>query len=120
MPLKDFARSIPEIHFSEYFAAFTPRSYPERVIVTYPEYYQSLHDILEETSAEVVEAYLITRAALTLAPYLGPKTELWKAQRSLQETLSGIKKGAVGERWETCVHVVEEELGFAVGRYFVK
>jgi endothelin-converting enzyme len=119
MALDKFSRTIPEIHFSEYFAAFTPRSFPDRVIVTYPEYYKSLTKILEETSAEVVEAYLVTRAALTLSPYLSPTTKSWRAQRSLEETLNGIKKGAVGERWETCVHVVEEQLGFAVGRYFV-
>jgi len=33
--------------------------------------------------------------------------------------LGGIKKGAVADRWETCVAMSEGALGFAVGRYFV-
>lgn len=46
-------------------------------------------------------------------------TEAWQAQRTLQETLTGIKKGAVGDRAEYCIGKVEESLGFAAGRYFV-
>lgn len=46
-------------------------------------------------------------------------TKAWQAQRTLVELLSGIKKGAVGERSEYCVNQVEETLGFAAGRYFV-
>ena len=67
----------------------------------------------------MIEAYLVSRAALTLSPYLGTSTEAWQAQRSLEELLTGIKKGAVGDRAEYCVGIVEEKLGFAVGRYFV-
>ena len=46
-------------------------------------------------------------------------TEAWQAQRSLVELLTGVKKGAVGDRAEYCVGIVEDNLGFAVGRYFV-
>ena len=87
--------------------------------MTYPAYPHSLSKILEETSSNVVEAYLIARAALSLAPRLGLNTEAWKAERSLQEALLGIKKGAVASRSETCVVYTEMALGFAVGRYFV-
>jgi endothelin-converting enzyme len=110
---------LPEIHFSEYFASFTPRSYPERVVITYPAYPASLSKILSNTSSDVVEAYLVVRAALRLAPLLGLHTEAWKAVRTLDETLKGIKKGAVGDRAEFCVGQVERALGFAAGRYFV-
>lgn len=76
--------------------------------------------ILNETSSDVVEAYLVIRAALSLSPYLGVNTEAWKARRSLLETLTGIKKGAFGDRAEYCVGQVEANLGFAAGRYFVQ
>ena len=66
-----------------------------------------------------MEAYLVIRAALTLSPYLGTNTDEWRAQRSLEELLTGIKKGAIGDRAEYCVGKVEESLGFAAGRYFV-
>jgi endothelin-converting enzyme len=111
--------ALPEIHFPEYFASFTPRSYPEIVVVTYPAYPAALSTILRNTSSEVVEAYLVVRAALRIAPLLGLQTEAWKAVRTLDETLKGIKKGAVGDRAAFCVGQVEHALGFAAGRYFV-
>ena len=89
------------------------------MILTYPPYGESLSKLLDETDADVIEAYLVTRAALTLSPYLGTSTEAWLAQRSLVEVLSGIKKGVVGDRGEYCIGQVESTLGFAAGRYFV-
>ncbi|KAJ7090282.1 hypothetical protein B0H15DRAFT_948792 [Mycena belliarum] len=119
LPLKNLTDSLPQIKFSEYFAAFTPRRFPEHVVITYPVYPVSISEILSSTSADVVEAYLTVRAALALSPNLGTVTEAWQAQRTLLETLTGIKKGAVGDRAEYCVGKVEQSLGFAAGRYFV-
>ncbi len=34
--------------------------------------------------------------------------------------MTGIKPGAVGDRAEFCVGSIENALGFAAGRYFVK
>ena len=119
VPLSNLAETFPQIHFPTYFSAFTSRDYSDRVIVTYPAYPVSLSNILNETSSEVIEAYLVSRAALALSPYLGMSTEAWKAQRSFLELVTGVKKGAVGNRAEYCVGLVEDNLGFAVGRYFV-
>ena len=110
---------MPQIQFSDYFATFATRAFPENVILTYPPYGESLSKLLDETDADVIEAYLVTRAALTLSPYLGTSTAAWLAQRSLVEVLSGIKKGVVGDRGEYCIGQVESTLGFAAGRYFV-
>jgi endothelin-converting enzyme len=107
VPFTNVTDALPQIKFGDYFAAFTPRNFPERVIVTYPAYVPALSQILDETPADVLEGYLVIRAALTLAPFLGLKTEAWQAQRSLLETLQGIKKGAVGDRSEYCIGRVE-------------
>ena len=87
--------------------------------MTYPAYPRSLTSILNKTETDVLEAYLVTRAALILAPRLGTSTESWKAVRHLQEVLQGIKPGAVSDRAEYCVNSVDQALGFATGRYFV-
>ncbi|KAF8078094.1 hypothetical protein FPV67DRAFT_33082 [Lyophyllum atratum] len=119
VPLSNLTDALTQIDFPAYFSSFTPRSFPEAVIMTYPAYASALSEILEETSSSILEAYLVVRAALSLAPNLGTSTEAWQAQRSLYELLTGIKKGAVGDRSEYCVGKVEESLGYAVGRYFV-
>jgi endothelin-converting enzyme len=111
--------ALPQIDFSTYISAFTPRRFPNRIIMTYPEYAKSLSNILNDTPNQVIEAYLVVRAALALSPYLGLNTPAWQTQRMLVEALTGIKKGAVDDRGEYCVGIVEETLGFAAGRYFV-
>ncbi|KAF8630417.1 hypothetical protein AX15_002968 [Amanita polypyramis BW_CC] len=117
--ISNLTETITQIHFPTYFATFAARHYPDKVILTYPSYPVSLSEILDETASEVIEAYLIVQASLNLSPYLGMSTEPWKAQRNLLEALTGIKKGAVGDRAEYCVGQVEQKLGFAAGRYFV-
>jgi endothelin-converting enzyme len=97
----------------------TPRTFPTRVIISHPPFAHDLSRALADTSSDVIEAYLVTRVALALSPYLGTSTDVWKAQRTLVELLSGIKKGAVGDRAEYCIAQVEANLGFAAGRYFV-
>jgi endothelin-converting enzyme len=110
--------ALPQIDFETYFSTFTPRRFPTRIIETYPAYVGALARILDETPDEVIESYLVVRTALALSPYLGLNTDAWQAQRTLLEALTGIKRGAVGDRGEYCVGVVEQTLGFAAGRFF--
>ena len=116
----EFASKLPQLNFPMYFSTFTPRAFPTRVIVTSKTYASSLSSILSDTPREIVEAYLVTRAALSLAPYLGQNTEVWQANRALEETLQGIKKGQVPDRSDWCVQRVENALGFSAGRFFVQ
>lgn len=77
----------------------------------------SLSKLLSNTTDDVIEGYLVARASLSLAEHLGPGTDIWKVNRGLMEELTGIKKGAVGDRAEYCLGKVETALGFAAGRW---
>ena len=116
--VRNLSQTISQVHFETYFTAFAPRNYPQKIIVTSYKYAEYLGRLLDDTPAQITEAYLVARAALQLSPHLGPETEAWKAQRTLVEALQGIKKGAIGDRGEYCVERVEEAMGFAAGRYF--
>jgi len=119
VPISNVTRTLGRsINFGDYFAAFTTRAYPERVVVTSPAFMRALADILEETNVKVVEGYLIARSALAFSQYLGDRTEAWKAQRALFERLNGVKPGAVGDRSQYCIGTIENTMGFAAGRYF--
>ena len=117
--VRELSRTIPQINFETYFTAFAPRNYPQKIIVTSYDYAKKLGQLLDDTPPQIIEAYLVTRAALELSPRLGVETEAWKAQRTLVEALQGVKKGAIGDRGEYCVERIEEAMGFAAGRYFV-
>ncbi|KAF8522224.1 Metalloprotease [Hysterangium stoloniferum] len=116
----NFTASIPQLDIPAYMSTFAPRAFPDNVIVTYPPYFKSLSSLLSDTTDEIIEAYLISRLSGSLAQYLGPETEIWKANRELTEALTGIKKGAIGDRASYCTKVVAEALGFAAGRFFVQ
>ncbi|KAG8995664.1 hypothetical protein FRB94_008889 [Tulasnella sp. JGI-2019a] len=120
MPFDEFADHVPEINFPSYLSTFAPRTFPEKVVVSYPPYLHSLSYIIRHTSAETMEAYFVSRAALSTAIYLSPQTEVWKARRELDELLQGLKKGAVDPRDDFCLAKVENSLGFAAGRFFVQ
>lgn len=119
-PISNLTNALPEIAFNAYFATFAPRNFPQRVILTSTTYPASLSAILKETKRGVLQAYLETRVALSLSKHLGTGTEAWRAVRSLEEKLRGIKPGAVGDRAEYCVGRIESAMGFAAGRYFVE
>lgn len=116
----NFTQSVSQIDFNLYIGSFANRPVPEKVIVSYPPYLKSLSELLDDVSPDVLEAYFVTRVALSLADYLGMETPVWKAKRELDELLRGLKKGALPDREEVCLHHVEETLGFASGRFFVE
>lgn len=97
-------------------STLAPRAFPERIIVTYPPYLESLSSLLANTTDDIVEGYLVARTVLHLAEYLGQETEIWKSNRELVEELTGIKKGAIGDRSEYCTKQVTRAMGFASGR----
>ncbi|CAL1704979.1 unnamed protein product [Somion occarium] len=118
--ISNLTDAFPQFNFPAYFATFAPRTFPSRIILDSPTFPGNLSAILADTKPSTLQAYLETRAALSLAQNLGTETEAWKAVRSLEERLRGIKPGAVGDRAEFCVAKVEDALGFAAGRFFVK
>jgi endothelin-converting enzyme len=118
MSTSDNTTALSGLCMDDYFATFAPRVYPEKTIVTSPAHMSALNDILLGTRSPGMEAYLVSRAALALAPYPSTKSQAWQAQRSLVEALDVIKPGTTVDRSEYCVSIVESTLGFAVGRYF--
>ncbi|KAI0748278.1 Metalloprotease [Daedaleopsis nitida] len=120
VPFQNVSDSLPGFDFSTYFSTFAPRNFPDTVIITSTTYLSDLSHILGDTDKDTLEAYFVTRAALQYSSYLSMDTEAWKATRSLEEVLNGIKKGAVGDRAEYCVARAESAMGFALGRYFVR
>ncbi|KZO95345.1 Metalloprotease [Calocera viscosa TUFC12733] len=120
VPFSNLTDSLPSISFGTFFSAFALRSFPERIILTYPPYLKDLKEILDYTPPQVLLGHFTARLVLSYTNYLSTTTELWQAKRKLTEVLSGIKPGSMTERSEWCLGVVESALGFAAGRPFVQ
>lgn len=118
---KQLEDTLPFMSLSSYLASFAPRNFPEKIIVTYPPYLESVSDILKDTPDHIVSAYFVTRMAITYSTSLGPETSIRKATRRLQEVLSGIKKGTPEDRQVKCQTWVDsvDGLGLIGGAEFV-
>ncbi|KIR28825.1 endothelin-converting enzyme [Cryptococcus deuterogattii LA55] len=95
-------------------------TFPENITVTYPPYLNAVTKLVEQTPDEVLSGYFVTRLALTYADALGPKTEVKKSFRRLQEVLKGIKPGTEENRQDVCLAWVDDIVGFIAGREFVR
>lgn len=112
--------ALPFLDIPTYLSAFAPRTFPENITVTYPPYLKAVTRLVEQTPDEVLSGYFVTRLALTYADALGPKTEVKKSVRRLQEVLKGIKPGTEENRQDVCLAWVDDIVGFIAGREFVR
>lgn len=57
------ATLFPSISLGDYFAGYSPRSYPDPVIVTSPAYIEEVVEILANEEDDVIESYFVFRMA---------------------------------------------------------
>lgn len=114
------SHALPFLDIPTYLSTFAPRTFPENITVTYPPYLNAVTKLVEQTPDEVLSGYFVTRLALTYADALGPKTEVKKSFRRLQEVLKGIKPGTEENRQDVCLAWVDDIVGFIAGREFVR
>ncbi len=113
-------KALPFLSIPEYLSAFTPRSFPENVSVTYPPYLKSLTKLVKSTPDYVLSGYFVTRLAMTYAIALGPKVGVRQETRRLEEVLRGLKKGTEENRQDVCLNTVDDIIGFIAGREYVR
>ena len=90
---------------------------PDRVIVASPKYLQSTSGLLNDTSADVIQALLIWKIVQRYASAIDdPALVPWKR---FQNTISGRDPDAKPERWQTCINAVDSQLGWILSKYFV-
>lgn len=58
---------FPSISLGDYFAGYSPRSYPDPVIVTSPAYVEKLVEILADEEDDVLESYFVFRMAQSVS-----------------------------------------------------
>src|ERR1700761_3972896 len=108
--ISDFSLLLPNLNFSVYASSFDVSPTPDKVVVAFPPYFRRLNSLLSNTSLEVLEAYFVTRIALTLANNLPRTSEVWIAVRTLEDALDGIESGTF-DRADWCVQKGDNALG---------
>ncbi|KAG0056686.1 hypothetical protein BGZ83_003929 [Gryganskiella cystojenkinii] len=90
---------------------------PDPIIVSSPDYLEKLNALLKDTPVLTLQNYFAWRLIHKLSGNLG--IEYRKPMQNLRAALQGVSADLVTPRWETCVDVVDKNLGAMAGHYFI-
>ena len=107
---------IPIEHTVKTFAPHAPR--PPKIIVGAPVYLEAVAKVLEETSAETLQAYFVWKTVQAYASKV--EDEAVTPLKRFNNEMQGKDPDATPERWRTCVQVADNSLGWILSRFFVQ
>ena len=101
---------LPQLSVESVISSLAPHDFrPDRIIVGSPSYLETLSAILEESTAETLQAYFVWKTVQTYAYEIEDKA--LKPLKRFNNELQGKEPDALEERWRTCLKVVDEGLG---------
>lgn len=107
------------VNWPDYLSALSVRV-PKKAIVTSPDFFRRLDELLSRTRDEVIEAYLVWTVIRTHGNALGPRASLRAPAQALHRHILGVDLNAKEDREIACLQAVDESLGFMAGRYFIR
>lgn len=109
----------PQIRLSNILKNLTPPEFTTKnLIVASPSYMKSLKTILQESSKDVIQAYLIWKFIQVFAQAI--EAEETKPYTVFTNELRGKDPESVPERWRKCVGHVDNGLGWILSRFYVE
>lgn len=101
---------LPQLSVESVISSLAPHNYlPDRIIVGSPSYLENLSTILEESTAETLQAYFVWKTVQTYAYEI--EDQALKPLKRFNNELQGKEPDALQDRWRTCVKVVDNGLG---------
>ncbi|KAF4545502.1 Endothelin-converting enzyme protein [Lasiodiplodia theobromae] len=118
-PFSEVDELVSQISFSKLLNAFIPKGFkPDQVIVSTPDYFPQLSDILSNTSSDALKGYFQWSLINSWAGRL--HSDYNKPIRILENQLSGRPEDAEPERWRTCLNEVDSNLGWIESGFFIE
>jgi endothelin-converting enzyme len=109
---------LPYVSFETVIKYLTRKPLPKAVLLTSPEYLQSVHHLLKTTPKGTIQAYLLWT---TMRSYLAHTSrDIRKPWEDFSKVLAGIDPNVKKDRWKTCVRELDNTLGFLAGEYYVR
>jgi len=118
MSVKSVQEILPQISFEKIFKEFSPDFVPEVILVASPSFVKGLSKILESASPATVQGYFVLKIADSYSGLISD--EINKPIREFKNKLQGKEPSAKQQRWKTCVSVVDNSLGWILGRFFIE
>ena len=123
MNLTEIDKSLPQINVSSLIEKHAPGLGTTSVVVSEPEYLAKLSKLLQATSTETIQGYLIWNVILRYGTYVISDTS--KSLNAFSNVLAGKDPDAKKERWRTCVRHIDSSyesnsgLGWILSSYYI-
>lgn len=110
---------IPQLSIQYLFAKLAPSDYQTgRIVLGSPKYLQTLSEVLKQTRAEALQAYLCWKTVQTYAYKV--EDDALIPLKQFNNELLGKDADAAEERWRTCVEAADHQLGWILSKFFVE
>ncbi|KAI9825753.1 MAG: hypothetical protein M1819_000471 [Sarea resinae] len=110
---------VPALSLSFIISNLAPAGYkPERLIVGFPEYLESVSDLISHTPRETIRGYFVWKVIQAYASKI--EDESLKPLARFKNELQGKPADATEDRWRKCVREVDDGLGWILSRFFVQ
>ena len=107
--LEEIHALLPQISIQYIISKQAPNFFPTKIIVGSPSYLTALSDLLESSSRETIQAYLVWKTVQTYGFHI--EDDAVKPLRRFENRLQGRDPDVKEERWRTCVKHVNYNLG---------
>lgn len=110
---------IPQLSVNFVLERLAPSGYsPAKLIVGSPSYLEKLSSVLQETSAETLQAYFVWKTVQTYAYRI--EDDAVKPLKRFNNELQGKDPDSSEERWRTCIKFTDRGLGWILSKFFVE
>ncbi|KAG0329902.1 hypothetical protein BGZ99_010013 [Dissophora globulifera] len=118
--LVDISIMTPSIDWSMFLTNVLPAGtdIPQPIIVTSPAFQQRLEELLQRTTPQSFQQFLVWTMIRQLSGNLAQRYR--QPLRELNSVLSGVSANVTPDRSKHCVSVVNGQLGDMAGQYFVE
>ncbi|MGI9278640.1 MAG: M13 family metallopeptidase [Endozoicomonas sp.] len=114
--LAELVAENADFNFDQYFQSYGIEPQPY-LIIQEPEFLKAVNEVISESSLEEIKAYLKWKLINASAPFL--TADILKQHWTFfNQKITGAKK--MRPRWKIVLEVVNADLGFAVGKLYVK
>ena len=119
LDLDETTALIPQLSIQYLMSTLAPSGFePDRLIVGSPSYLKTVSKVLDDTSAETLQAYFVWKTVQTYADRI--EDDALKPLMRFNNELQGKDPDASEERWRTCIKVVDNGLGAIKRRFTVE
>ena len=109
---------LSEIDFEYVISELAPKGYSaHHVIVASPSYLKDLSKVLDTTSRETLQNFLVWKVVQNYASRV--EDPAIQPLKQFKNKLQGKAPDAVEERWRTCIKSADSDLGWILSKFFV-